>query len=289
MTIEYQQNLPSDEKILNEIKKYDLGDKFGSKVIELDKQAATLEEKGEISGWRKRLLLYELNRRWQWFKQIDSRTGKGASYIDGALAITELTPAFFDRLRRPAKVASWEQTIGFVRRKSVRMAKGSFRSVPTPAQIDFLNGFYRSRQLADYNILFYEPKENIESYKPQGLIVFPDKLRQEMLRHILVVDLVAQVPSFGSHDIHLFWHAKGQQLRESASTIEQLDDNLSPDAQMRHEDSTDISLSGSTALPPKYSLHGWRDYEVWNTGDWDKISKGHEKFIELANQFLVVE
>jgi hypothetical protein len=281
MPVEAPRFLPPKEKLLPEIQELDLQDKFGQQIMTLVAETFKLEEQGLIQGWPTRLLLYELERRRTWFTTIRDEVQPPFA----GPRLRKLIPDFYRRLMTPGKYLPWDEMMDHIQGKSVRLEHGGYRAIPTPIQIKHLRESFLDALGAEVNVVAFEPVENTAIYKKPDLIVFPDVLRAEFLRHIPTVDIVTRVPQFGDQSPRDFWREKYAVLSRQAKKLEIISSfETWPDRVTLARSLRDV-ISQDTWRPD--SVLGDRDYFYWNTGKWDEISAGEEELIALAKEHLL--
>ena len=281
MLSEKLRHIPSNEKLLSEIQKYDLGDAFSQRVLELVKRANSVVNLKNYGGWVTRLLLYERQRQDVWYETIIDRTGAPFT----RQRYQKLTPASLERVIRPAKYLAWSEVLDEVKGREVLFEHGSYRSIPTPAHIQYLRDGFAYGSASAINVVAFEPRENISVYKEPELIVFPSDLRAEFLRHIPTVDIVVETPKFDRESPYGFWQDMYYDLDISAdkTTIVSSSDswvqrlNTAPGG-------VEVQLENTWS---RYKFNTEHESIFLNTSIWDQMSGGSEQFVDLATRYLL--
>ncbi len=277
---------PRPEFLLENIRIYSESqpkDLYGDAVLALSNALKPYERRGTMQGFRTWLLASEYSRQSVLWDSASDLTGAPQSEIRVRRALGWLS----DWPHKPGRVMSWRKMLQEIIGKTVTLANGSFRKIPTPAQIEFVRKGILDGDRAERNILVYEPQQNIACYKPDKTSVFPDELRGTMWAHIPLIDIVVRNRRFRSKSPFSEWENNHTQIRKKAKHYEPIQEFLGdyPIAWQR-ERAAGISGSGRIGFV-------WEEnpnnpvYLGYSTSKWESVCRGEEKFVDMATRFLV--
>jgi hypothetical protein len=278
MYLRNAESLPSSSLIVDTIAQYTPLDDFSHKILALDDALIPYEKTNQITGWRTRVLLYELARR-----RIPGDVIKYWSTFPDDLQTSETILSQLQGWRKvPARILSWEEMENDIHKKSVIATNGKFRSIPTIAQLEYVwKGFVRIGR-ADRHVLFYEPSTNIRSLSfPSKPITFPDRLRSMFWSHVPTIDIITKNRSFTTSHPSEYWRKTHQRLTKIAAWYVSTNDPESSIAFDRHR----AAGGAKDEFPLQVEHHG--DYRDWSTSEWDLTSTGTKKFVEIAIKYLI--
>ena len=207
-------------------------------------------------------------------------TGKPQNEIRIRHALSWLS----DWPKKSAQVLSWQKMLHIITNKTVALAYGSFRKIPTPAQIKFVRKGILDGDRAEKNVLVYEPQGNIACYKPDRATTFPNDLRSTMWKYIPLVDIVVRNPRFNHKDPFRSWQRNHEQIGKQAKTYEPIREflgNLSWQRE-RAENIRDSKIGFVWDENPRNPA-----YMGYSTSIWESACTGEQKFIDIATRFLV--
>ncbi len=254
-------------------------------VLELAKALVPYERQGTVKGFRTWLLAAEEARQTLLWNSVPHLVGAPQTEFRIRHGLQWLS----NWPRTPARVISWNGMLKEVRGKTVALANGAFRKLPTPAQIEFIRDGIISGERMEKNILVLEPSYNISTYKT-STDVFPKPLRNELWKHITLLDLVVHNTRFTTNDVFTEWKKRHSQIRAHAKKYEPIREyfDTQPDAWQRGIARGDSNLRGRVGFVAKsnYLKPEWENY---STGQWESVCVGEQKFVDIATRFLVTK
>lgn len=250
-------------------------DSYSDAVLELSKALIPYERRGTITGFRTWLLASEYSRQRILWDSILDLTGKPQNEIRIRRALSWLG----DWPKKTAQVMSWRKMLHIIYDKTVTLTYGSFRKIPTPAQIEFVRKGVLDGNRAEINIFAYEPSNNIACYKPDNARTFPNELRESMWKHIPLLNIVVRNPRFNHNDPFRSWQRNHEQIRKHAKTYEPIREFLGDLSWKREraENATNSKMGfvwENNPLNPKYM--------GCSTRIWESECTGEQKFIDMA-------
>lgn len=261
-------------------------DPYGDATLELAKALVPFEKRGKIKGFRNWLLASEYSRQRVLWDSINDLTGQPQNEIRVRRALRWLS----DWPHKSAQVRSWPNMLKDVKGKTVVLANGSFRKIPTPAQIEFMRKGILDGDRADKNILVYEPLYNISCYKPKKASAFPDMLRSTMWAHVPLIDIVVRNRQFKKRDPYLQWRENHTQMRSTTKHYEPIHEFLANDVSLAWQRERAAGSSGSVRTGFVWETNPMNPaYLGYGTSTWENTCEGEPKFIDMASRFLVTK
>ncbi len=276
---------PSPSFLLDQIEicsKSQPKDVYGNAVLELSEALKPYENRGTIKGYRTWLLASEYSRQRVLWDSILDLMGKPHSEIRVRSALLWLS----NWPHTSARAMSWKKMLRVINDKTVALAYGSFRKIPTPAQIEFVRKGIIDGDRAEKNILVYEPLFNIACYKPSNATTFPNELRSTMWKHFPLIDIVVRNNQFRHKDPFREWQNNHAQIKSRAKQYEPIREFLGELTweRERAENTNQSKMGFVWENNPRHPA-----YMGYSTSIWESACKGEQKFIDIATRYLVTK